>query len=374
MLPDAFLLRPDMVYLNHGAFGATPRVVFEEYQRWQLELERQPLEFLDRELEGRLLQARRPLADFLGTQVDRLAFVENATTGVNLVAWSLNLGPGDEVLLNNHEYGAVMRCWQTLSARFGFSLRVVELPWPVESPQQVEAALVGAFTDRTRCLCLSHITSPTAMVMPVRALCQAARERGIVSLVDGAHGPGLVDFSLEELGADFYAGNLHKWVCGPKGTGFLYCRAGQEQRLQPLVVSWGVNPPAPLAEPDWINAIQLQGTRDPAGFLSIPKALEFLASQHTAEVRQRCRDLAAEFPARSGLKSPIFEGGVQMKAVELPPGVDAKALQKTLWQEEGIEVPCFWLGQRGLLRVAVQSYNESSDLDALVAALGRRLR
>jgi isopenicillin-N epimerase len=219
-----FLLDPEVIFLNHGSFGATPAPVFEAYQRWQRELEKQPVEFLDRRAPGLLEEARSRLSSFLGTETDNLVFTCNATTGVNIVAHSLNLKPGDEVLATDHEYGAMDRTWGFLSEKYGFKYINYKLPFPLTDPESLVDAFWQGVTSQTRVIFLSHITSPTGIILPVAALCARARQAGIISIVDGAHAPGQIPLNLEQTGADFYTGNLHKWLCAPKGSAFIYAR------------------------------------------------------------------------------------------------------------------------------------------------------
>ena len=238
-LKDQFLLDPDVIFLNHGSFGATPKPVFEVYQDWQRELERQPVEFLDRRFAERMAASRTVLADYLGTQRDDLVYVTNATVGVNIVARSLELGPGDEVLTTDHEYGACDRTWRFLAGKQGFAYMCQAIPVPIATPDAFVEQLWQGVTPRTKVIFLSHITSPTAMTFPITEVCRHAREQGILTVVDGAHVPGQIHLDLDELGADFYTGNLHKWLCAPKGAGFLYASPEKQSLLEPLVVSWG---------------------------------------------------------------------------------------------------------------------------------------
>ena len=264
MVRSGFLLDPDVTYLNHASYGACPEDVFAEYQRIQLELERGPTDFFTRRVftgfwggddgSGRLADARATLAAFVGARPDDLVFVPNATSGLNAVIRSLALEPGDEVLTTTHEYGAISRTWEFAGA----TLTVCE-------PEEL-AARIG---PRTRAVSVSHVSSPTALVLPVAEICAAARAQGALAIVDGAHAPGHVPLDLESLGADVYAGNCHKWLCAPKGAGFLWARPEHQAWIEPLVVSWGYRDDADFGERHgW------QGTRDPAAYLTVPKAIE----------------------------------------------------------------------------------------------------
>ncbi|MGH2994913.1 MAG: aminotransferase class V-fold PLP-dependent enzyme [Gaiellaceae bacterium] len=344
---DPFLLDPDVVFLNHGSYGACPASVLEEYRRFQHELERRPVEFLARRLDGLLGETKAALAAFVGAEPADLVLVPNATTGLNAVIRSLRLGPDDEVVTTAHEYGAIERVWEFVGARL---VRA--------DPGEV----VGAFGARTRAVFVSHVTSPTALVLPVEEICRAAREAGLLSIVDGAHVPGQLPLDLASLGADVYAGNCHKWLCAPKGSAFLWARPEHQAWIEPLVVSWGWSANGSFAERHgW------QGTRDPAAFLAVPAAIEF----HRTLDLERCRRLATETRrrlAQAGFAPLPGTPAPQMVAVELPPG-DADALQRRLYDEHRIEVVVReWEGRR-LLRVSIAPYNELEDVERLLAAL-----
>ncbi|HDQ73669.1 MAG TPA: aminotransferase class V-fold PLP-dependent enzyme [Chloroflexi bacterium] len=390
-LRDEFLLRPDVTFLNHASFGACPRPVFEAYQRWQLELERQPVEFLGRRFVDLMRQAREALGAFVGADADDLVYVPNATTGLNVVARSLPLAPGDEILTTDHEYGALDRTWRFVCAER--DARYVRQPvaLPVTSTEQVVEAIWAGVNDRTRVLFLSHITSPTAIILPVGELVRRAREAGLITVIDGAHAPGQIPLDLAALGADFYAGNAHKWMMAPKGAGFLYARREHHALLRPLVVSWGWE----AAEPGpsrLVDYHEWQGTRDPAPFLAVPAAIRFMAAHDWPRVRERCHQLARE--ARQAVAeltglAPLTPDDAtaetademagkaawfaQMVAFFLPP-CDGEAVKRRLYDDFGIEIPVTYWRDRQLLRLSVQGYNTREDVEALLAALITALR
>ena len=268
---DLFLLRPDVVFLNHGAFGACPRPVFEAYQRWQVELERQPVEFLSRRSADLIAWARGRLGQYIGADPADLVYVTNATTGLNVVARSLPLEPDDEVVSTDHEYGAIERTWRFVcEARHARYVKAA-VPVPLASAEAVVEAVWARVSPRTRILHLSHLTSPTALIFPVAELCRRARSAGILTVVDGAHAPGQIPVNLDQIGADFYSANCHKWMCAPKGAAFLYARREAQPLLSPLVVSWGWRQGVPGPSP-FIDEQQRQGTRDIAAWLAVPAA------------------------------------------------------------------------------------------------------
>ena len=374
-LKSHFLLDPRVVFLNHGSFGACPRPVFETYQRWQRELERQPVEFLARRAEGLMAEARTRLAGTLGCQADEVVYFPNPTTAINMVARSLELGPGDEILATDHEYGAMDRTWRFICQNHGARYVRLPIPLPVTSQSDFVERLWSGVNPRTRAVFLSHITSQTALKFPVEAICERARRAGLLSIVDGAHAPGQIPLDLTTLGADLYTGACHKWLCAPKGASFLYARRETQPLLKPLVVSWGWESDKPSAS-TFIDHHEWQGTRDLAAFLSVPAAIDFQAQHDWPAVRQRCHDLASrtrgEINAVTGL-DPICpdspEWFMQMFAARLPE-VEVELLQRRLYERYRIEVPMHrWNGQ-SLIRPSFQAYNTPADAKALVEALG----
>lgn len=373
-LRDEFLLRPDVVFLNHGSFGACPRPVFEAYQRWQLELERQPVEFLHRRFTGLMREAREALGAFVGTDPDHLVHVPNATTGLNIVARSLYLGPGDEVLTTDHEYGALDRTWRFVCEQCGARYVRQPVTLPATSAEQIIEEIWAGVTRRTQVLFFSHITSPTGLIMPAAELARRAFKLGLITVVDGAHAPGQIPLDLEALGVDYYVGNAHKWMMAPKGAGFLYARPEFHALLQPLVVSWGWQTDKP-GDSRLVDHHEWQGTRDPAAFLAVPEAIRFMAAHDWPRVQKRCHELAREtrqaigeltgLPAISPDRPAWF---AQMAALFLPP-CDGEALQRRLYDEFGIEIPVTRWRDRQLLRLSIQGYNTREDTAALLEAL-----
>jgi len=362
---DLFLLDPDVVFLNHGSFGACPRAVFEEYQRLQLELEREPVEFLGllRGFPATFAAARERLAAYVGARPDDLVLVPNATTGVNMVARSLHLRPGDEVVATTHEYGGNELLWRYVCERAG--ARYVEID---TRPTTAIDDLLGAVTPRTRALFVSHITSPTALLLPVEGICAGARDAGVLTIVDGAHAPGQIPLDLERIGANFYAGNCHKWLCSPKGAGFLHARPEVQALLEPLAVSWD------WPADEWADRFRWAGTRDPSPQLAVPAAIDFQAEHGWDDVRARCHELGVR--ARRDLAELLGtepyadheDEFVQMVAVRLPP-CEPDELGARLYGGRRIEVLCqAWRGEPSL-RVSFQGYNDESDLEALLDAL-----
>lgn len=371
-----FLLDPSVVFLNHGSFGATPRPVFRVYQRWARELERQPVEFLGRRFTDLMAGARASLAACLGTRADNLVYTQNVTISINIVARSLELGPGEEVLATDHEYGAMDRVWRFLAKERGF--RYVNQTVSLASRSDFIESLWSAVTPRTRVIFLSHITSPTAVIFPVEEIIQRARAAGILTVIDGAHAPGQIPLALDSLGADFYGGNLHKWLCAPKGAGFLYARPDVQHLLKPLVVSWGYEAEQPSASP-FVDHHEWWGTRDIAAFLTVPAAIQFQQEHDWGRVRSACHELARQAEAQirqlTGLPSlyPDDSWFGQLVAAPLPAWTDVQTLKSWLYEEHRIEVPIIdWRGRK-FVRVSIQGYNTRREVDALVRAMRKWL-
>lgn len=377
---DLFLLDPDLVFLNHGSFGACPAEVFAVYQHWQRELESNPVAFLGRRSAALLHEARSVLAAYLGAVAADLVFAPNATTAVNIVARSLDLQPGDEVLATDHEYGACDATWQRVCTERGAVYRRVTVPLPFRR-EAFAARVMAEAGQRTRLVFASHITSTTALVFPVAELCAAARSRGIATLIDGAHAPGQIALGLGAVGADFYAGNLHKWLCAPKGSAFLHARPEHHERLHATVTSWGYAEQvsghtgfdAYLGHSLLERRLQWQGTRDLSAFLAVPAAIEFQRRHHWPAVQARCHAMAVALmhrvAAATGLP-PIAADADFAQMVPLAVTTDdGDALRRRLYDEHHIEVPVTRHGTQHFVRVSVQGYNRPADLDRLFEAL-----
>lgn len=376
-LKQQFMLDPSVAFLNHGSFGATPKPVFREYQRWQRELERQPVEFLGRRHNDLMRSAREALAGYLGAKAGNLVFAQNATIALNIVARSLELGSGDEVLSTDHEYGALDRTWRFLSRERGFTY--INQPVSLDSHEAFVESFWRGVTPKTRVVFFSHITSPTATLFPVEKIIQRAREKNIITVVDGAHVPGQIPLRLDSLGADFYGGNLHKWLCAPKGAGFLYARPEVQPLLKPLVVSWGYESETP-GDSLFIDHHEWWGTRDIAAFLAVPKAIQFLQDHDWDGVRAACHRLAVDawrrIHALTGV-SPLHSDPevwfAQMSLISLPADTDLAALKARLYDEFRVEIPVVEWNKNKLIRLSAQGYNSRRDVDRLCAALKKLL-
>jgi isopenicillin-N epimerase len=348
--------------------------VFEVYQRWQLELERQPVEFLGRRSDHLLNEARAGLGGYLHTDPDNLIFVMNATVGINTIARSLNLQPGDEILTTDHEYGAIDKTWAFICRKTGAQIARHQVALPLTSAEAFVNDFWQLVTPRTRVISISHITSPTALILPVAEICRRARATGILTIIDGAHAPGQIPVDLSQLGADFYSGNCHKWMCAPKGSGFLYARPEHHKWVEPLVISHGWTD-----DSTFVSRNQWQGTRDIAAFLSVPAAIDFQEANQWDSVRQFCHQLAretrqhlADLSGLSSLSADSPEWFAQMVAVPLPE-CDVEALKQRLYDEYCIEAPVFAWNGMNIIRVSFQAYNTREDMNRLLEALARLL-
>ena len=385
-LRDHWCLDPDLTLLNHGSFGACPRVVLETQAELRAEMERSPVRFLGREFEDRLDGVREVLGPFLGAQPEDLVFVPNATTAVNSVLRSMALEAGDEVIYTDQGYNACNNAVDYVTARAGARPVVVSLPFPVASADELVEAILARVTPRTRLALLDHVTSPTALVLPLETLVPALRERGVEVLIDGAHAPGMLPLDLDALGAGYVTGNCHKWMCCPKGSAYLHVRRDLQPGVRPAVISHGANDKRTARsrfriEFDWM------GTIDPTAVLSIPSAVAFfdqLLPGGWDELRQRNHRLACdgrrELNTTLGLADAAPESMLgSMAAITLPDGnpeprasaFDVDPLQRALFDDHGLEVPISpWpRPDSRLLRISAQAYNDLADYRRLAAAL-----
>jgi len=369
-LATHFQLDPDITFLNHGSYGACPKPVFDVYQNWQRELERNPVEFIGMRLPDLLTESRNRFGPYLGSDPDNIVYVRNATFGINIVARSLKLNPGDEVLTTNHEYGAVNNTWQFNCDRQGAVYVNCPISLPIEDPQDVVDQLWAGVTEKTKVISISHITSPTALIMPVEEICKRAGEAGITTVIDGAHAPGQIDLNMEAIGADYYSGNAHKWLSSPKGAAFLYARPERQEALDPLSVSHGWHRPN-SDNSQFLDYFSATGTDDPASFLSVPAAIKFQEKNDWPKVRAACNALLREAESRilalSNLPSispdSMFS---QLRAISIP-GKASDYIH--FWEKYKIIVPIFEWNGHTFVRVSVQGYNTPEDIDRLVDAI-----
>lgn len=378
----------DVIYLNHGSFGPSPRVVQQVREEWSRRLNANPMDFFLRQFDGALNDAAARLGRFIGADLRDLVFVDNATVAMNVVAESLPLAPGDEIVLNDHEYGAVFRIWRTVCQRTGAVLVSPTLgqgdnqqPCRFKSADDISQPMVAAITPRTKLVVISHITSPTAITFPVEDICHEARQRGIPVCIDGPHAIALCDLNLRKIDCDFYCASLHKWLSAPFGSGFLYVRRSRQGSLKPHLTSWGRSLGG--CGPRWQDELNWLGTRDPAPFLAVPAAIDFLEHVGLDRFRRQTHELARY--ARQQLEpilgqaatipdSPEWFGS--MIAIPLPPDASRKArpnsihpLQQALWDQHRIEVLVTECHGHRYLRVSCHLYNTQAEIERLCDAV-----
>jgi isopenicillin-N epimerase len=379
-------LDPEVDFLNHGAFGACPRVVLAEQDAWRARLESEPVRFMVYELEPALDRAREAVARFVGAAPKNLVFVTNTTVGVNTILASLALRPGDEILITDHGYNACNNAARYWAERAGARVTVAPVRVPVTDPGEVVADIVAALTPRTRLAIVDQVTSPTGMVLPAAAIVNALRERGVLSLIDGAHAPGMLPLDLDALGADYYVGNLHKWCCTPKGSAILVTRPEHQATLRPLVISHGANTARTDRSKYWLE-FDWVGTVEPSPLLAAPRALEFLASllpggisalqAHNHDLVVRARELLLEAVGGVPLCPPAMLGSlatVTLPDVPQAPGFASSPFCEPLYselQKRRFQVlTAFWpAAPRRFLRVTAQIYNELSQYERLARTL-----
>ncbi len=369
---DAFVLRRDMTFLNHGSFGAAPRVVLEAQRRWQEALESQPVRFMQQQPERVRAVAAR-LAAFLGASASDLVLVDNATTGVNAVLRSLSLGPGDAIVTTSLVYGAVARTLEHVEATTGARVVTIDVPFPLEDPAQVVEAVARAWPADARLAVLDHITSVTGLVLPIAELVALCHERGVPVLVDAAHAPGQVPVDIDALGADFWVGNAHKWLFAPKGCAVLHVRSEHHERVHPVVISHGYGQGL-AAEFEW------QGTRDPSPWLAADAALDFVDGFGIDAIRAYDFDLREQgarlLLERLGGEAPAPpEMLAALQTLPIPQDVPgtweaAWALNRRLWEEHRVEAMFAPCAGRVWVRISAQIYNTLADYERLADVLG----
>lgn len=380
-----WLLDQKITFLNHGSFGASPIPVLEYQTQLRQQIEREPVHFFIREWEPLLDEARANLALFLGANRENLVFVPNATTGINAVLRSLSFSANDELLTTNQEYNACRNVLNFVAQRDGAKIVVASLPFPINSPQEVIAAILGSVTPQTKLVLIDHIVSQTGLILPIPELIKELTKRGIDTLIDGAHAPGMIPLNLEEIGATYYTGNCHKWLCAPKGAGFLYVRPDRQSLIYPTTISHGANSPRTDKSP-FLLQFDWMGTDDPTPYLCVPKAIEFMGNLLKggwAELMANNHQLAVEgrqiISQIKGVTVPAPETMIGTMGVVILPKIIVPEkqiglipiLQEILWQEFQIEVPIIpWPDPDQLLiRVSAQIYNTRSEYEYLAQSI-----
>ncbi len=376
-LRSEFMLDSDIHYLNHGSFGACPREVFEDYQNWQRILEKNPIDYYTRQLKGLfgkeasgpLEKARTELAEFVNADSEGMIFTPNVTVALNAIANSIQLQENDEVLTTDHEYGTIVATWARKCKQSNAILRKVEIDLPMPTQAEFVEHFWNEVTPRTKVILISHITSATALVLPVKDICTRARQAGIVTVIDGAHAVGQINLDVRDINADFYTSNCHKWLLTPKGTGFLHVHPNQRETFEPLVISW-----AEINQPSFALRHEMWGTRDMAGFLSIPAALKF-REKHNWEIRNS-ESRALLYEHRIAFAS-AFERELicdeswlaQIASVLLPLETNLADLWRYLWEDHQIEAMITRWRDEPIIRLSHNAYNTRDELDLLLQTI-----
>lgn len=373
-MKSQFLLDDSITFLNHGSFGACPKPIFAEFQRFQLELETEPVNFIQKKLPVYLKEAKQPLAKFLGCEADDFFFTPNPTFAINTIMRSLNLQAGDEILATDHEYGAMDRTWNFYCKKTGAKYIRQEISLPITSKEQIIEEFWKGYSSKTKVVFLNHISSSTALIFPVKEICDKAQQLGLITIVDGAHVPGHIDLNIAELNPDYYTGTLHKWMLAPKGSSFLYVKKEFQNDLDPLVVSWGYESVFP-SHSQFLDYHEYQGTNDHSAYLCTPKVIEFLEENNWKEKYKACRKLVFENYQRfcDLLKTqpicPITEEFLgQMASIPIQTEKPME-LKELLYTKYKIQVPVMPLNGKVYLRYSMNMYNSQEDLDKLNEAL-----
>ena len=373
-MKSQFLLDPTITFLNHGSFGACPKPIFEEYQRFQLELETEPVLFIQKKVAGYLKVAREKLSTYIGCDSLDVFFTPNPTFAINTIMRSLDLQEGDEILSTNHEYGAMDRIWSFYCKKSGAQYIRQNISLPVQSKEQLIEEFWKGYNSKTKIIFLNHISSCTALVFPVKEICDRARELGLITIIDGAHVPGQLDLNIADLNPDYYTGTLHKWMLAPKGSSFLYVKKQLQNILDPLIVGWGYESVSP-GESQFLDYQDYQGTRDISAFLATPKVIEFLERNNWSEIAKQSKAIVlANYQRFCDLLHtqplcPISEEFlVQMASVPVKTS-NPVGLKELLFNQYKIEIPVMSLNGNFYLRYSINGYNSQEDLDFLYAAL-----
>jgi isopenicillin-N epimerase len=375
-LRSQFLLNPEITFLNFGSFGACPKPIFEEYQRFQMELERDPVQFITVKGYDYIRESREALANYIGCDADDVVYTPNPTFAVNIVAKNLHLQPGDEVLSTDLEYGALDRTWFFYCAEKGAKYVRQHISLPIVSKEQFLEDFWKGYSEKTKAVFISQITSTTGLIFPVKEICAEAKKRGLLTIVDGAHVPGHIPLNLKELEADIYTGACHKWMMTPKGSSFLYVKRAFQEWLNPLVVSWGYDAAYPSSS-QFLDYHQFNGTRDFSAYLTIPKAIAFMEEHNWWSVAAECRKLTqsnyqrfCDLMEATPLAPITDEFFGQLASIPIRTN-DPIALKNSLFQEHQIEIPVMPHGDAVYLRYSINAFNDQSDLDKLYDVIAK---
>ena len=386
-LKNQFLLDNKVTFLNHGSFGACPKIIFNEYQSWQKKLENQPVKFLDqfRDFGPNMTNVREALSKKINCNVNNLVPVVNATTGLNAIIKSLHFKKGDEVIISNHEYGALEKTWQFIKTKYKIKITIAKVSLPITSEEKFIKDFVKKFTSKTKILFLSHITSPTALLFPIKKLVKIAKQHKIITIIDGAHAPGHIDLNLKNLNADFYSGNCHKWMMSPKGAAFMWSSSKYKNHLDPLIVSHGwnkknnsINQKGALGNSRFIDMFEYNGTKDPAAWLSVPASIKYINDKKNTKLFITQSKVLYNFALKlsNTFKMPLLGDRKFLPPlmISVPiPKVKEIEFQRKLYKNYKIEIPIIPWENKSFARISYQLYNSIKDLEKLEYALKKLL-
>jgi isopenicillin-N epimerase len=373
-MKDLFLLNSNITYLNHGSFGACPEPIFKEWHRLQWELETQPAQFFQKKLANYSKTAREELASYISCDAKDVFFTPNPTVAVNTIMRSLVLEAGDEILSTNHEYGAMDRTWSFFCKKTGAKFIKQPISLPIISKEQMIEEFWKGYSLKTKVIFINQMSSATALIFPVKEICEKAQELGLITIVDGAHVPGHISLNIQELNPDYYTGTLHKWMLAPKGSSFLYVKKEFQNDLDPLVVSWGYESLTP-SDSQFIDYHEYQGTRDVSAFLCTPSVINFLEANNWAVESKKCKQIVLDNYKRfcdllgTNPICPITEEFLgQMASIPVNTNKPTE-LKELLFEKYKIEIPVMPLLGGNYIRYSINAYNSQEDLDILYKAL-----
>ena len=373
-IKDQFLLRPDITFLNFGSFGACPKPIFADYQRWQMILEQEPVQFIIRDGYDHLEQSVLSLANYVHCDHEDIVFVTNPTYAVNLVVKSLSFSPGDEILTTDLEYGACDRTWEYYCEKTGAKYIKQPISLPITDKETIVKEFFAGYSERTKLVFISQITSATALILPVKEICIEAKKRGLLVFIDGAHVPGHIELNIKELDPDFYTGACHKWIMAPKGCSFLYCKKEWQEKLDPLIISWGYKAAFP-SKSKFFDYHQFNGTRDFSAFLTIPACIEFMEEFNWKERTKICKQKVLEYTTILSKElnavplAPIstdFYGQISATRIKTQKPLE---LQRMLFTDYNIEIPITQKGDEIFIRFSYQAFNTDNDMEHLINSL-----
>ena len=367
-----FSLDPEITYLNHGSFGACPKVIFDNLVSFQKKLEFEPVNFLDNHLYQYLKESRSALSNYINCDRDDIAFFPNPSTALNTLIRSLDLKSGDQILTTNHEYGALDKTWDFICKKTGAKYIKQNISLPLQSKKDFINTFIKGINKKTKVIFISHITSPTGLIFPIDKICKIAKENNLFCIIDGAHVPGHIDLDIKKLDPDIYTGACHKWMCAPKGTAFLYAKKEIQDYIDPLVISWGYKSDRP-SHSKYLDYHQWQGTNDPSPYLTVPDVINFLNKHNWNEVSTNCKKINIEAKAlvtkslnKRPLSSDEFVG--QMTAIKIK-CKDPIKLMEILYRDFKLVVPIVKWEENMLLRFSIQAYNSMEDIEKLIFAI-----